>query len=568
MLPFTAIPSFRAPVSEVLVIGHRNPDTDSICSAIGYAEFKRRTGLVGAVAARCGDLNDRTEFVLRTFDVPPPRLVADVTPRVRDVMASEVWSVSPQDTVAHALTVMDERNIRVLPVLRDDRVCQGLLSVFKMMQFFLPPQHRADESRRVLASIRNLANTLGAQVICEVNPDREEELLLMIGAMSPGSFAERLTKYPPQKLVVIVGDRMEVQDFALRAGVRALIITGNHEVSPAMLDYAQKQRVTLLVSPHDTITTAQLCRTAMQVARLVHEQFLTLREDEPIAYAQQRAAATGFQAFPVVGHDGQVVGILSKSDFGKRVARPLILVDHNELGQAVHGAEHADIIEIIDHHRIGSISTRTPIYFRNEPVGSTSTIVAECFFEHDLELPRAIAGLLLAGLVSDTLNLTSPTATARDGKVLKRLEGLAGVNAAQFTEKLFAMGSVLTNRPAAQAVLADCKEYAEDGHRFSVAQIEEIGFEPFWKRKDEVLAALATHRREHGYEFAALLITDVVQETSLLVVEGSPELHERIDFPQLERGSFEAADVVSRKKQLLPYLSHRLALLPKIVTLR
>jgi len=544
-------------MSEVLVIGHRNPDTDSICAAIAYAEFKRRTGMTEAVAARCGEINERTDFVLRTFGHTPPRFVPDVTPRVRDVMATDIRSVAPDDTVARALTVMDDHNIRVLPVLRGDRSCQGLLSVFKMVQFFLPPEQRADESRRVVASINNLARTLNARIECAEESDREEELMMMIGAMAPGSFADRLNTYPPDKLVVIVGDRMEVQDIAFRSRVRAVIVTGNHEVSPAMLDYARKQRVTLLVAPHDTITTAQLCRTAMRVSRLVHDDFLAVRDEEPLAQAQERAAETNFQAFPVVDAAGRKVGMLSKSDFGKRVPRQLILVDHNELTQAVHGADQADIIEVIDHHRIGAMTTRTPIYFRNEPVGSTSTIVADCFFDEDLEIPPGIAGLLLAGIVADTLNLTSPTATAHDARVLRKLEAISETNAAQFTEKLFATGSVLINRPADQAVLADCKEFEEGGRRFSVSQVEEMGFDPFWKSKDQLLAALANHRRRNGLYMAALLVTDVAEETSLLMVDGPPELLSRIDFPAVEPLIYQAKDVVSRKKQLLPYLAPR-----------
>jgi manganese-dependent inorganic pyrophosphatase len=222
----------------------------------------------------------------------------------------------------------------------------------------------------------------------------------------------------------------------------------------------------------------------------------------------------------------------------------------------VLGAEKVDIIEIIDHHRIGALTTAQPILFRNEPVGSTSTIVADCFFRHDVELPRAIAGLLLAGVVSDTLNLTSPTTTARDADILKRLEQIAQVNARTFTEKLFASGSLLTLKPAPQAVTTDCKEYAEQGVKFSVAQIEEIGFEQFWKRKDELLGALENYRAGKAYHFATLLVTDVATQSSLLLVVGDEKFVRRIDYPRLEPGIYELRDVVSRKKQLLPYLTH------------
>jgi manganese-dependent inorganic pyrophosphatase len=194
--------------------------------------------------------------------------------------------------------------------------------------------------------------------------------------------------------------------------------------------------------------------------------------------------------------------------------------------------------------------------FVNEPVGSTSTIVADCFFRHGVELPKPIAGLLLAGLVSDTLNLTSPTTTARDKDILGKLEKISGVSAREFTEKLFASGSVLTSRPAPQAITTDCKEYRELGHTFSVAQIEEIGFDQFWKRKADVLTALENYRRERNYAFSALLVTDVVTQTSLLLIAGTQAFRDQIDYPESETGIYELAGVVSRKKQLLPYLTH------------
>ena len=542
-------------MSEVLVIGHRNPDTDAICSAIGYAEFKRRTGLPTAVAARCGDTNDRIDFVLESFGVAPPRFVADVAPKVRDVMVSDVISVPPTATVAEALAVMDEHNIRVLPVLADG-ICQGLVSVMKMTKFFFPTPSRLFDSRRVLASFNSLARTLGAQIVFGVNPFSEEDLVMMIGAMSLDSFAGRLQKYERSKLIVIVGNRVDIQDIAIREKVRCVIVTGGLPVSQAMIDYAQKQEVTLISSPHDTATTAMLCRAAISVKHMIHEEFVAFREDEALTSAVRTAAGSLFQAFPVIDSNSRTIGVLSKSDFLKKVNRRLILVDHNELSQAVHGADQVEILEILDHHRIGSLTTRQPILFVNEPVGSTSTIVADSFFRYGVELPKKIAGLLLAGLVSDTLNLTSPTTTDRDVQVLGRLEEISGVNAREFTEKLFASGSVLISKSAPQAITSDCKEYNELGRAFSVAQIEEIGFAQFWKRKDEVARALEEYRREHGYLFSALLVTDVVAQSSLLLIAGAKALQEEIDYPESEPGIYELEGVVSRKKQLLPYLTH------------
>jgi len=543
-------------MSEVLVIGHRNPDTDAICSAIGYAEYKRRTGMPEAVAARCGDLNDRIEFVLETFGVPAPKFVASVSPKVRDVMQRSVLSVTPDATAAEALGLMDEHDIRILPVLDKDRRCRGLLSLFKLSKFLFPTASRLIDSRRVLSSMNNLAKTLGGKLLIGHEPEREEDLILMIGAMRIESFAQRLENLQPEKLIIVVGDRANIQELAIREGVRVLIVTGGFAVEPKILEAARQKNVSVISSPHDTSTTASLCRSAVGIRHMLNEQFLCFPEDAPLAAVRAEAASSGFAAFPVTDDDGRTVGVLSKTDFIKPVQRQLILVDHNELSQAVPGADEVEILEILDHHRLGALTTPQPILFRNEPVGSTSTIVAGEFFRNNVELPKPIAGLLLAGLVSDTLNLTSPTTTDCDREVLTRLEKITGVNAREFTDKLFASGSLLTLKPAPQAITTDCKEYQENGATFSVAQIEEVSFDQFWKRKDELLTALEEYRRGRNYLFSALMVTDVTNQQSLLLVAGKKEFIAKIHYPEPEPGVFDIGNIVSRKKQLLPYLTH------------
>lgn len=542
-------------MSEVLVIGHKNPDTDSICSALGYAEFKRRTGMVDAVAARCGETNDRIDFVLNSFGVQPPKFVSDVSPKVSDVMQTNVVSADPTTTVAQAMGTMDKRAIRVLPVLNPDRTCAGLVSMFKLSRFFVPTGTRVTDSRRLLTSIGGLAQTLGGSLEFADRPLDEEELTMMIGAMSDKAFGSRLDQYQPDKLVVVVGDRWDIQNLAIREKVRCLIVTGGLEIEQRTLDAARENHVSVILSPHDTATTANLCRASMPVRHVIHEDFLSFDQDHRLDLAERTASEAEHSAFPVLDKAGRTIGILSKSDFLKKVNRKLILVDHNELSQAVKGAETMDIIEIIDHHRIGSFTSQQPILFRNEPVGSTSSIVADCFFRYNVEIPKKIASLLLAGLASDTLNLTSPTATDRDAEIMKRLEEISGVNATKFTEDLFASGSVLTSKQPAEAITADCKEYQENGSQFSVAQIEEIGFDQFWKQKDDVKSSLEKYRSENGYYFSALLVTDVVRQNSLLVLAGSEPFLRHISYPEMEPGIYDFQGVVSRKKQLMPFLT-------------
>jgi manganese-dependent inorganic pyrophosphatase len=394
--------------------------------------------------------------VLKTFGVPAPRFVADVSPKVRDVMQAQVQSVRPDSTAAEALTLMDERDIRILPVLDEEQRCRGLLSLFKLSKFLFPTTNRLFDSRRLLASLDSLAQTLGGKVILGHDAAQERDLILMIGAMGLDSFAERLERYPREKLAVVVGDRWDIQNLAIREGVQVLIVTGGLGVEKKTVEAARKNKVNLISSPHDTATTAALCRASIAVRHVLNEEFLALNEDASLEEVRARATASGFAAFPVLDAQGRTAGILSKTDFLKPAERKLILVDHNELSQAVQGADQVEILEIIDHHRIGTLTTQQPILFRNGPVGSTSTIVADCFFRYGVELPPPIAGLLLAGIVSDTLNLSSPTTTVVDGEILRKLEQTCGVNARDFTEKLFASGSLLTHKPAPKAVTTDC----------------------------------------------------------------------------------------------------------------
>ncbi|MDG1890224.1 MAG: putative manganese-dependent inorganic diphosphatase [Verrucomicrobiota bacterium] len=541
-------------MSEILVIGHRNPDTDSICAAIAYADFKQKTGVANAVAARCGDINDRIDFVLRKFRMAPPRFVADVRPKVRDVMEHRVIQVALETSACEAFEIMDRYNIRTLPILDDERTCHGLVSVFKMSKFFLPSHARLQDTRRVLTSLNHLQKTLGAQGYELQAPDKEEELILMIGSMRMDSFEKRLEEYDPRELLLVCGDREDIQLYAVEKKIRIMIITGGLKVSDGIRALAKANGVSILVSEHDSATTAMLCRSAVSVKHIRTEHFLHFNEDEPLNAIRNVAISSQFQAFPVVDAFKRVVGMLSKTDFTKRVKRKLILVDHNEISQAVKGADQVDILEIIDHHRIGALTTQQPILFVNRPVGSTSTIIAEMYLHANLEIPKPIAGLLLSGIISDTLNLSSPTSTETDSNMLQRLEAITHINATEFTDALFSSGSVLTHRTPETAIINDCKEYRERGRAFSVAQIEEIGFEQFWEQRDLLYEALEQHRGERQYFFAALFITDVVRQSSLLLVSGSSQLKSAIQYNQIEPDVYELPGIVSRKKQLLPYL--------------
>ena len=530
---------------------------DSICAAHGYAEFKRLLGWKDVVAARCGATNARIDFVLERFGVKAPTLITDLSPRVRDVMQPNVISVHADTPIYDAIQLIEKRHLRGLPVVDDHRRCLGLLNAFKITHHLFPPREEAGAARTVMASMAAVARTLGAQLVCGSLDTAEEELFLLVGAMQQDSFAPRVARYAGEgkRVVVFVGDRPHIQRMAIDQHVRAIVVSGGYPVDPDIEIAARAAGVTILSSRSDTATSVLMSRGAVRAGRMLETNVLAFQHDARISEARHRAGDSSAFVFPVLDDHGALCGILSKSDFIKNIPRQLILVDHNELDQAVRGADQLPIVEVLDHHRLGGFTSSTPMLFLNNPVGSTSTIVTQCFAQHRLEIPRAVAGCLLAGLLSDTLNLHSPTTTPTDRTIRDELARAAGVEADAFAKEIFSVGSPLLTLTPEQAITADSKPYTEDGHRFIVAQIEELTFTNFEPRREALRAALEVQwKREAGLLFSALLVTDITTQCSLLLVAGEERFAQTINFPELSPGLWQLDGVVSRKKQLLPYL--------------
>lgn len=544
---------------QTIVIGHVNPDMDSICSALAYAHLKRVTGTPNVIAARAGSTNERIDFVLHRFGVEPPVFISDLSDRVSDVMEREVVSVRADSTVYDAIHLLEKRRLRGLPVVDEDNRFLGLLSAFKISHHLFPPREEADAARVITAPLSSIVATFGGKVMTGELPNEATEYLLMIGAMKADSFTARLQHLRAGQLVLFVGDRDDIQLLAIAARVSAIVVTGGLPVNPEVLQAAEKQGVAIVSSPYDTAISVDLARGAVRVGRMLEPEFTTFSPDTLLDHVREKAAHSPAFVFPIVNDDGVLVGILAKSNLLETAPRQLIMVDHNELSQAVKGADKVRIVEILDHHRIGGFASNTPILFWNNPVGSTSTIVALCYEQADVAVPPHLAGLLMAGLLSDTLNLTSPTATATDRRVMKELAAITGVDPAALAEEIFSIGSPLLTLSPEQVITADCKAYEEEGERFTVSQIEELSFSHFPEKQDGLLEALGQHVRSEGLSFAALLVTDINTHTSLLLCCGEAEFLHQIDFPARGPNMWELAGVVSRKKQLLPYLLQLLA---------
>ena len=547
-----------APFSPTYIIGHKNPDADSICAAIAYAAYKEAHGFTGYIAARCGNSNARIDAILNRFQHPLPLLLTDVTPRVRDLMVSNVVSASHNATCAEALELIDAHDVRILPVLADDQRVLGTVSIFQLGGFFVPKVHAPREMRKVHTSLNHIVRALHANTIHLPEPTREEELFVRVGAMDIKSFGKAAASdgILAEQSIIIVGDRSDIQLRSIEMGVRLLVVTGNLPVEDDIIVAATKRGVALIVSPYDTATSAWLIRSATKLSRLIDRKYASLPPDLRISDLRKKINNHNTAAFMVMGDDGRLQGILTRTDILKPSRTRLVLVDHNEMTQAVTGAEEVIITEIIDHHRLGSLSTQQPILFINDPVGSTCTIIAELFRRDGLDPTPQIAGILMSGIISDTLHLNSPTSTEKDTVLLTWLSQVASIDPRQLADLIFSSGSVILANPAEKVIRTDYKIYEEDTARFSVSQVEELGFGNFWQNSRQLLRALDELCTQEKLCFACLLVTDINTQNSLLLFKGDPEITSRITYPSVEEGEiFDLPGIVSRKKQLIPYLS-------------
>ena len=539
------------------VVGHRNPDADAICSAIAYASFKEARGERGYVPARCGNSNARIDTILARFHQPLPHYLSDVSPRVHDLMTRTVIAVPEQATCAEALELLDRHHIRVLPVMNARRQPFGTVSIAALGGVFIPRVNQPRLMRQVHTSLAAIARALKGRAVHLVKENVVEDFYVRVGTMDIRSFwsiSER-ENIAARESIVIVGDRRDIQRRSIELGIRALVITSGLEIDAETVAQASARGVSIIVSPYDSTTTGWLVRTASSIERIIDRSVVTVAADDRIADVRKKFSVTS-HALMVTNDEGGLIGILTKSDIFKPVPTRLVLVDHNELPQAVPGAEEVTIAEIIDHHRLGAVHTAQPILFINEPVGSTCTIIADMFRREGLQPSPPIAGIMMSGLISDTLHLNGPTTTSKDAIILAWLAEIAGVNSKQLADEIFNSGSVILANPPDKVVRSDFKIYEEEGIRFAVSQVEELGFGNFWQHAKPIAHAVQELREEEKLAFAALLVTDINTQNSLLLVKGDATFIGRIGYPHVEQDEiFDMPGVVSRKKQLIPYLT-------------
>ena len=540
----------------LFVFGHRNPDTDAICSALAYADYLRRTGHPDAVAACCGPPNKRTEYVLRAAGIAPPRLIMDVRPEAEDVCRHETVTASFGDAFFEAYERMREWNLRAIPVVDDNRRVVGVLSVLELMELLFRDEGDPIKCRTVTTNLQKITESLGGSFQHSEDPLRPDELIVMVGAMSADGFTARMQQFDRDRVLVVCGDRPSIQLPAIEQGVRGLVITGGFELSSGMIELAKARGVSVVLSPFDTVNTTTRIRTAQLIDTAVSLDVVTLPAKMRLSEARGIVERSPQPVFPVVGDDGLLAGISFKSDVINPPRPRLVLVDHNELTQAVAGVEEAEIVEVLDHHRLGGdLKSTQPIRFVNEPVGSTCTLVARQFRAAGLTPDPSVALCMASGIISDTLFLNSPTTTDVDRDILSWLRDHCTVDLDVYAREFFEIGSALRSSTPAEVVREDCKEFSEKAVRFSISQIEETGFDLFWERKDELLAALVAYAEERRLDFSALLVTDVVSHGSLLLLSKETVAWEDVNYPRIDPGLYDLKNIVSRKKQLLPLIT-------------
>jgi manganese-dependent inorganic pyrophosphatase len=549
-----------------LVIGHKNPDTDAICSAVAYADLLRQLG-EEAEAVRCGAVNARTLYILERAQIDPPRLVMDVRPTVANIYRTDPVVAQLGEPFHDVYERMCEHDVRSLPVLSEDGQVTGMLTLQDLLGTLLPGQaHNRQSTRRIDTSLERLTSVLDGELEHAVDPARNETLAVMVGAMRAADFTERLRHFPPEELIIVCGNRDTIHRPAVEYGVRAIVVTGGHQLDDELLALARERGVSVVLSPHDTAMTTLLAKTATIIDGAVDRDFIAFTPGQRLADIRGTVMDYKESLFPVVDDDsGALIGLFTRTDLIRPAANRIVLVDHNELSQAVRGAEEAEIVQVIDHHRLGGgLRSSQPIRFMNEPVGSTCTIVACQFRHHRITPSHHIAMCMAGGIVSDTLLLSSPTTTDVDRKTLDWLSAFMTCSAKELADGFFATGSALTTLDPFEAVTLDCKEFGEGDWRIAIAQIEELGLSKLAARKNDLTGALLQLLESRKLDFACVMVTDIAKHNSVLLTVGHEGIVNAIGYPEIEPGMFELTDIVSRKKQLLPHLTLILNRIPKL----
>ena len=538
---------------KVVVIGHRNPDTDSICSAIAYAELKNKTSDLVCEARRAGKMNQETEFVLKKFGVTPPRMCTDVNPKIRDVDYRQIPGIPGSTSLRKAWEIMRDQKIDTLAVTSEEDELQGVITVkdIATANMDLFDTGILAKSR---TSYRNILETLGATMVVGSEDAECTTGHIRIGTATPEMLESSMEKGD----IVILTNRYESQLCAIEKEASLIIICNGAKVGRTIQHIAAETGVAIMSAPCDTYAAAKLISQCAPISYyMTRDDIIKFTLVSPVADVTRVMAKVRHRYFPILDADGKYCGMISRRNIINLRKRRIILVDHNEATQAVEGFDQAEILEIIDHHRIGSLETSGPVYFRNQPVGCTATIVTQMYDESGVEIPQKTAGLLLAAILSDTLVFRSPTCTPMDVGAANRLAKIAGVDINEFANEMFEAGEKLDGKTAEEVFLQDFKVFMCGDIRFGVAQGSYMTRKNLTAAEALLKPYLEEARNKQNVEDIYMLLTDVPKEESVVICNGryaAEVLSDGFDTQPAADASWTLPGVVSRKKQFIPAL--------------
>lgn len=537
----------------IYVTGHKNPDSDSICAAYAYAEFKNKIGDVETVACRLGNPNQETQYILDYFNAEAPRLLKTVKLKVEDLQFDNISPVSPEISLKTAWSIMRDKNIKTLPVADENDHLLGVLAVSNLTSCYMDIW-----DNRILAksntTLDNIIDTLSAKVSYVNEKVTHVPGKIVVTAMQPDTMSGHIDEGD----IAIVGDREEAQAALIKLNISLMIVTGGYAPSEKIVSLAKEHGVTIIVTQHDSFTASRLIVQSIPVGYvMIKENIVSFTTDDLVDDIKGIMTETRFRSYPVLDQNGRVVGTVSRYHLISNHKKKVIQVDHNERGQSVDGLEDAEVLEIIDHHRVADIQTNNPIYFRNEPVGSTSTIVAKCFFESGIRPSRKAAGLLCGAIISDTLLFRSPTCTPQDQYICKKLAEIADINIEEFAKEMFKAGTSLKGKTVEQIFNSDFKPFTIEDTKVGIAQVNTMDIEGFMPLKEEMLNYMDQKAKEAGLDMVMLLLTDILNEGSEILVTGNkPEIVEKaFNVTLKDKGAF-LPGVLSRKKQVVPPITN------------
>lgn len=541
----------------VFVTGHKNPDTDSICSAIAYADFLFKIGRYNAVPVRLGEINRETEYVLKRFGMEIPVLLKSVKQSVEDLEYDKVTVFSKELTLKTAWTLMKQQNLKSAPVLDDHSQLLGLLSTSNIIEGYMD-EWDSDILKDANTPIENVIDTLGARVLY-----LDKNLKTIRGSIHVAgmTFEEAAKRIKEDDVMIVGGDREAAIRRFVESKVSLIVLTGSLSISDELLQLCVDNHISVISTSFNTFMTSQQIIQSIPIEYVMQKgNIVSFTTDDTVDYVKEVMSETRFRSYPVIDFMGKVVGSISRYQVLTGMRKKVVQVDHNERGQSIDGIEEAEIVEIIDHHRVADIQTIGPVMFRGEPVGSTATIVAKCYKEYGVEIPKETAGILLGAVISDTLLFKSPTCTHYDTRIAKELAAIAGVDMFEFGKEMFKAGTSLIGKTVEEIFNQDYKRFNFGELCVGVAQVNTMDFEGFMPYKEEMLKHMEKVARNNNMEFTLLLLTDVINANSEIFVAGpKPDYVEKAFNVQLVDSQASLPGVISRKKQVVPAITNAIA---------